>query len=360
MNDGFDDEQDSSQIPSDVPSRGFDLSPLQRDIHRNLEAIGPEIAAYYLDGIRILQHKALETSASLLAYVAREIDGGLRDILAENIKEELEFIIRTPDNETLIYKKKREDTFEFLVDTPGTVKLTYKNIPGRHRVSILQSLGVDNPSPLAERWINVTRNFAKFTHRHGAWKSPRRREKFESVWLEFEGVLADLVGSYLNLLNRLDRFLAYEKPTKEIRDTLPNLLKLEARRAHFFSKLESPTWLEPLREDGWFDPARNPMPQEDPDQPGAFRIPTWHALVYVAKVSTHSEISIGVLVDIVNSIINHKDDSGERIENKWTDLQIIKIIGTFPIERLESQHIAFMGIALKFAGKYGAVDQEIG
>ena len=80
MNDGFGEDQDLSRIPSDVPSRAPDLSPQQREIRRNLEAIGPEIAAYYLDGIKILHSTDLETAASLLAHIAREIDGGLRDI----------------------------------------------------------------------------------------------------------------------------------------------------------------------------------------------------------------------------------------------------------------------------------------
>ena len=76
MNNRFGEDQDLSRIPSDVPSRIPDLSPQQREIRRNLAAIGPEIAAYYLDGIKILHSTDLETIASLLAHIAREIDGG--------------------------------------------------------------------------------------------------------------------------------------------------------------------------------------------------------------------------------------------------------------------------------------------
>ena len=359
MNDGFDDEQDSSQPPSEMTGRVPELNALQRAIHRNLKSIGPEIAAYYLDGIRILQHENLETAASLLAHVAREIDGGLRDILAEDIKEELEFVIHTPDDETLNYKKKKEDTFEFAINMPGTVKLTYKPIQGKHITSILDSLGIDDPSPLAERWINVTRNFARFAHRHGAWKPPRRKEDFEGLWSEFEGVLAGLAGSYLNLLDRLDRIRTAEPNRRRI-GALRNLLKSEVRRSYFFQKLESPAWLEHLKRNGWFDPEHNPAPQEDPDQPGTFRIPTWHALEYVARVSTHPESQVSILVNIVNSIINYTDDNGERIENDGTDLQTIKIISAFPIDRLEPQHITFMGTALKSKWKRGAVGEGIG
>ncbi len=359
MNDGFDGEQDLSQVPSDTQDPDIELTAHQAEIHRNLESIGPEVAAYYLDGIRILNNENLETAASLLAHVAREIDGGLRDILSEDIKEELEFTVHTPNDEILQYTMKKKDNFDFTVNTTGQVKVYHKPIEGKHQASILQSLGIVKPSPLAERWIKVTKHFARFAHRRGAWKSPRRIEEFIGLWLEFEGVLRDLVGNYLNLLDRLDRIRTAEPNTRR-RGTLHNLLKSEARQAYFFSKLESLLWLEPLKMDGWFDPVRNPVPQEAPDQPGAFRVPTWHALEYVAKVSTHSEIPFGVLVDIVNPIINYTDNNGERIENDRTDLQIIKIITTLPTDRIEPLHIAFMGIVLKFKWKYGLVDQEIG
>ena len=355
MNDGFDNEQDSSRVSSQVTSGVPELNARQHAIYQGLESIGPEIAAYYLDGIRILQHQSLETRVSLLAHIAREIDGGLRDILAEDIKEALEFEILTPDNETLEYKKKREDTFEFSINTPGTVKLTYKNIP-RHRVSILQALDINNPSPLAEKWINVTKNFAKFAHRHGAWEHPRRIEDFEGRWFEFEDVLADLVGGSYPLFNRLDR-IRTAGPNRRRMDVLSRMLKSEAMNSYFFRHLESLTWLDPLKKDGWFDPDRNPMPQESPDQPGYYYSSRWHALEYVVKISTHPECPIDTLVDIVNAIT---DERRERIDNGRTDLDTVKIIGTLPIDRIKPQYITFMGAALKSIQKYGLMDQEIG
>ena len=209
--------------------------------------------------------------------------------MAEDIKEVLEFEILTPDNETLEYKKKREDTFEFSIKTPGTVKLTYKNIP-RHRVSILQALDINNPSPLAEKWINVTKNFAKFAHRRGAWENPRRIEDFEGRWFEFEDVLADLVGGSYPLFNRLDR-IRTAGPNRRRMDVLSKLLKSEAMNSYFFRHLESLTWLDPLKKDGWFDPDRNPMPQESPDQPGYYYSSRWHALEYVVKIFYSSRVS---------------------------------------------------------------------
>ena len=353
MNNEFETEQDLSQVSPQTSES--ELTPRQAEIYRNLKDIGPEIAAFYLDGIKILQNKELETAANLLAHVAREIDGGLRDVLTERRKEEFEFVIRMPDDETLTCEKKGEGTIKFDINTPGTVKLTYKKI-ARHKPSILQSLDIDEPSPIAERWIEVTENFSKFAHRHGAWKAPRSREEFEHLWYDFEEVLADLVGSYLNLLKRVDRILAYKAPPKNIIATLPNLLESDARRAYFFRELKYPTWLEPLKEAGWFNPEENPLPYEVPDNPGYCRTPVWYALEYVEKIAYHPERDVDLLVKIVNTIVDCTDETGERIKNDGTNRRLIKIIGTFPINRIERKHITFMSNALK----YGWVSREIG
>ena len=352
VNDRFDEEQDLSQVSIDGQNFGVELTSRQSEIYRNLESIGPEIAAFYKSGIQILQVDGLEIASYLLAHIAREIDGGLRDILSSGASKEH---IQTQLTEEVLTKLGNYDEI--------------KNRKG-HIASILEALGIDDTRILfslddartryAISWVNVATQFHKFAHRQGAWRSPRNKDEFENLWYEFEGILEYLIGNNINLLNRIDRILEYQEPTVEIRATLHNLLGSEERRAYFFRKLGFLSWLEPLKEDGWFNPQNNPKPQEDLDQPGVFRIPTWHALEYVAKVSDHPGGPVNVLVDIANSIISYIDDTGERIDNGRTDLQTIKIIGTFPIDHLESQHITFMDIALKSKWKYGLVDQEIG
>ena len=72
MNDGFDDELDSSQLPSERVGRGPELNARQRAIYQGLKDIGEEIEAFYLDGLKILQDDNLQTAAYLLAHIARE------------------------------------------------------------------------------------------------------------------------------------------------------------------------------------------------------------------------------------------------------------------------------------------------
>ena len=257
MNNKSDEKHEVPQESGTSQIHGLELSPRQTEIHRNLEAIGPEIAAFYLDGIRILQNNDLETAANLLAHITREIDGGLRNILSDDKIAELEFVVSMPDGNNATYEKGKDGSFKFESKAPGVFKVTYKQI-GKHKTSILQFLGIDDPSPLAERWLEATRKFHKFSHRHGAWKTPREKEIFIPLWNEFEDVLADLVGNYLNLLSKVvDRILDDDKPTDKIRRVLLNLLKSETRRKYFFQNLDSPAWLKPLKEDGWFAPESN-------------------------------------------------------------------------------------------------------
>ena len=171
--------------------------------------------------------------------------------------------------------------------------------------------------------------------------------------------MADLVGSYLNLLNRLDRILAYKAPTPAIIETLPNLLESDARQAYFFRELKYPTWLKPLREAGWFDPEKNPLPYEDPDNPGYSYTPVWYALEYVETIANHPERPIALLVDIVDAIVDYTNNTRQRIENYNTNYRLLQIIDTFPIERIERKHITFMGTALKYGWVSRAISEII-
>ena len=101
------------------------------------------------------------------------------------------------------------------------------------------------------------------------------------------------------------------------------------------------------------------MPQEDLDQPGYYYTPRWYALEYVVKISTHKESPVDILVDIVNDIVKSASDHRNRINNKWTDWQTIKIIGALPPNQIKHRHITFMAPALKFKWKSGLTDQEI-
>ena len=333
MKNGFDKGHDLSQPSVSLENSGFELSSRQAEIYRNLEAIGPEIAAFYLSGLKVLEDNNLETTPYLLAHIAREIEGGLRDVLS------------SPQNKRKMQKQLRKEELGDLRDSIG------------HIASILASLGInDLEAPLARRWIEVATKFHKFAHRHGAWKSPRGKETFVPLWHQFEDILVELVGTHFNLLDRLDRILDYREPTEEILETLHNLLKSEVRYAYFFNKLESTAWLKPLRDAGWFLIDRRPPPQQ---------VPIWHALKYVEKVSDYTkehpcDETFNILADIVNTIVDYVNNIQQSIASDHTDWRVLKIICALPIERLQPMHITFIGISLRSREGATLVNSEIG
>lgn len=218
---------------------------------------------------------------------------------------------------------------------------------GRHIGSICHALGVDKDHPLAKKWHKVAEDFHKYAHRHGGWKTPREAEEVITLWNEFEKILFALVGTYINLLDRVKRILEYETPSKEIINTLKNLLNDESLHGYFFKNLRSKKWLVPLRDAGFFNPKQNPLPEEVPDQPGYFTIPYWSVLSYLEIISKEnrnnpdSNIS-QTLLDIVNAIISYRDENGTRIENYRTNWIMLTVLSNLPPDLLSEKHIEFI------------------
>ena len=340
MKNGFEEEQNLLQPSVRLQNRNSELSPRQAVIYRNLEAIGPEIAAFYLSGVKVLQGDDLETSSYLLAHIAREIEGSLRDIFS------------TDQEKRKIQKQLKKTDLGDLNERIG------------HIASILAALGIDDlRAPLAQRWISVATRFHEFAHRHGAWEAPREKETFVPLWREFEDILVELVGTHFRLLDRLDRILAYEQPTEEIIRTLPNLLKSEVRYAYFFNKLDSPAWLKSLKDAGWFDMESSPSVYEVPDETGAYAVSPWYALAYLEKVTNYTkehpcDKTVRTLAAIVNDVVTYINNNQEQAMHPSTVWQLVKIICALPTGWLEQQHITSVRWAFRW-GHQLLIENEI-
>jgi len=112
---------------------------------------------------------------------------------------------------------------------------------------------------------------------------------------------------------------------------------------HFFKHVSDPRWLTPLKDAGYFDPAKNPPPQEARDSPGMFTLPSWSALRYLEKVASRispdDHETFGTLMQVVRNIVDYTNDAGKRIENYLTDWAITRIYSAVPVAFLESGDI---------------------
>ncbi len=302
----------------------FQKNARQSEIYFGLKSIGPEIAAFYSDGISVLNTSILQTKSYLLGHIAREIEGGIRDA----------FVIKKDTKQVCKECKK---------------PLTQQN----HIDEICAALGVEKKDSFAIRWHKVAKQFHKFAHRQeGPWKEPRLSKEMEELWTQFEEILLKLVGNYLNMINRIDLIVNYEKPTKTIFNTLTNLLSNPSRYSYFFKNLRSSQWLIPLFEKEYFNPKMILQPKEDPNNPGYYFVPKWDAFIYLEKIAAEVDKSIDseildTLIKIIESLIKYRKEDIKSTDNYHVDSSIIRIYSCFPINKINKFYIDYIGMILK-------------
>ncbi len=316
--------------PIELLTPHITLSTSQSEINQNLETLTPLIAAFYRDWLRVQMTTDFKCRSYLLGHLAREIAGGFRDILA--MKQDESKIKTSLQSEDLRNLKE------------------HKN----HIASIMSALGVTDFNSRVEQWIETTKDLSTLAHRNRDDKAKVLRKESEALWPRFEKLLAYLVGSYLDLLNRVDKIIHTKEPSENMVRVLPDLLKPEVLYRHFFQNLKSPGWLKPLKKESWFDLQFRPPFYEVPDQPGVYVPTLWPPLVYAEKVANHTQEhscseTTETLVEIINDTIIYIADNQEQSMHPSTVLGLVKILDSLPIERLKRQHITFMGWALQWA-----------
>lgn len=289
------------------------LDEYQQSIFNGLKEIGEEISTLYYDGVKIFRSK-FASKPYLLAHIAREIEGGIRDIFISDKKVEVQ---KCPQCGAPIKQSSHID-------------------------EICKVLGVDSNDEFVKEWHEIACQFHKYAHRHGPWKAPREKEAFDDLWKQFERkVLHRLVGSYLNLLTLVDRLLTYDSPTTEILETLDNLLQNEIRKRYFFKKLTSVQWFTPLLKRGYFKPQEAPTSQPA-NQEGYWTIPHWNVLDYLEKVSQQvtepgNEEYIDELLHIIKDVTKYHIENDKCLDNYHIWWYFVKILVNLPTEKITDE-----------------------
>ena len=276
------------------------LEDYQQGIYEGLKQIGEEIASLYYDGV-VIFNSELSSKPYLLAHIAREIEGGIRDILVSGHKQEIQ---ECPHCGNVIKASSHID-------------------------EICKALGASKDDKFVQEWYNIANEFHKYAHRHGAWKTPREKETFNELWKKFEKILNSLVGDFIRITQLMDTLLEIKQPTKEILGTLENLLKDEVKRQYFFRKLQHTDWFIPLVERGYFKPNPNTQPQET--EKGFFFISQWNVLPYLEKVSQQvanpeNEKYIEELINIIRDVTDYHVKNNNALDNYRTWYSFVNIL----------------------------------
>lgn len=260
----------------------------QKRIFEGLSAIGQEIAGFYEAGLKIYFGDC-PNGAYFLLHAAREIDGGLRDVLA------VDYVSDKKENE-------------------------------KHKKSILFSLGAGEFEGLAEDWFKISKELHHYAHRHGAWKSPRQLSDVKPIWDQYESILERLVGSYYAIIERIERIGKITNLQGGVVETLCNILAIPTYYNYFFRGEKSTKWFTPLKEKDWFSPHQIKFDE----QGNAF---FWNVLDYLERVSEQVEQNssynkdlIGIIDSIVQFSLNKK-----RINNPHIWWFCVKILNNIPL-----------------------------
>jgi len=181
---------------------------------------------------------------------------------------------------------------------------------------------------------------------------------------EINQVSIYLYDSFQRLENAANNYS--EEKVSEVMQLINND---EPQRNHFFTKLASSInpfpWLNCLVQEGCFNPGNNPRPEEVTGKTGYYINPYWTILGYLENVAEKNEASptqevTDQIVNIINPILEYKDETGKRIENFRTDRSIIKIFSCLPKDRITSNYIEFIRVAIKAKWSMKLIDSEIG
>lgn len=146
----------------------------------------------------------------------------------------------------------------------------------------------------------------------------------------------NIIGEYIKQYNGIDKYVFRSPLLWNSEDTL--------------------FWLSKLKEKGYFNPENNPK---------TYKNPHWYILDYLQIVANNNlkkpdRKITSILVKIVNSIINYRDENGKRIDNYRTDLIMLRMFRNFPKRKIEKQHIDFIKIALQTNWSSSLLQSEIG
>jgi len=301
------------------------MTKQETSILNGLNMLVPEAAAFFKSGIFIFNEQCIEVRSYLLAHIAREIEGGIRDILCSKVQPEI------------------------CEKCGKSINIT------NHQESILKSLGLDTKTEFAEKWYKIAKQFHEYAHRHGIWKSPRSQYAFDDLWKDFMNVLEVLVGNFYSITYRIDTIIANEVPSKEVLLSLNNILSYGPSKTYFFQNLIQVGWLQSLYETNYFSGDKNPE-QITNKETGNNQYPTWVELDFLKniswKMSQTADSDFSVLVKIIDNIFGYRKPNKQRIHNPNTDDAILVLISCLPTELIVKEHFDY--VKQIFKSKSGA------
>lgn len=249
------------------------LSAKQQEIYRELLKIEKKAAEAYKGALRVLKDRDNPDRFSQAAHSLRE--------LTNIISRKADIPQETKEKEES-QKEKLEKQF---VEEPYLLPS-----PAEEEVRIL-----------IRKWDDLHKTFTAISH-HG--KDVGEEDLFSNL-SEFEAVLLQFLKAVPLTLKELDSLINIQSPTEDNIKKLSELLRHPTHVKYFFSKLTFPSWLQPLKEQGFFS-----NPPAGIKEGNSIMFPVWPLSRYLIKVAGQKPREV---MDIIK---NMKETDNFRV---WSD-----------------------------------------
>lgn len=224
------------------------LSPKQQGIFRELLKLDKKAAEAYAGALRVLKDLENSDRYAQSAHSLREITL----IISKKVS--------LPQEETKLKSMRMKLERQF-VEEPD----------------LLPSPADEITRGLIREWVEVLYSFFTKVAHHEVEVS---EEEFLSKLSEFEALLLQFAKPVPLALKELDSLLSIHSPTQQDIKKLSELLRHPTHVEYFFSRLDSPDWLAPLREGGFL--AKPPTGIRE----GKFvMFPPWPLSRYLIKIA---------------------------------------------------------------------------
>ncbi|HKT11946.1 MAG TPA: hypothetical protein VJW77_08995 [Terriglobia bacterium] len=244
----------------DPGKKGFRFEdPRQARIFEGLlRLVGPGPAAFFRDACRIMTEEIpYDSTSHLVGHMVREIESALREMLRPIASK-----------------------------SPADCQVVQQNERQKEAIrEILRALEIPSDHPLAVKWIGLAGGLHPRAHRRGLLAPRKVDDEYKEFWEDTQVVLDQIIARietrFLEFEKLMRRMLDHEVPTRDdlkiLGTSIPHSL---VTHHYFFTRLESPLWLAPLRKAGFFKEI--PPPVQD-ERGIAFR--SWPAGEYLARVA---------------------------------------------------------------------------
>jgi len=252
----------------------------QKQLYLKLQLLGPGPATFYREACYLMTPPGrLESTTHLVAHLLREIESAVRRVLLP---------------------------YDYTPPAPCSQCGNKSEAHVKQIEAIACSLGLDES--LQNAWIEVAaRNktfngLAAIAHREDLSLPREIDSSFEAVVSRCEVVFGSVLTAFerqsSHIFALLDRLLLKNQPSKTKKDlsVLKNKVPHnDATHRYFFERLQSPGWLEPLHQEGFFIPLPPREWNEDVGLPVFSPWPCTSYLLRVAHIDSAQQTILNIL-----------------------------------------------------------------